>query len=399
MVQNSSIKKQYFFQHPVQRATTLFIATVLVTGTTIYVFSRWQSTQVSSSPAPIATSSAESKIVAALGRLEPDGEVIQLSAPISSEGSRVEKLLVKQGDQVYANQVIAILDSRDRLQRAVEKVQEQVKVAQVRLAQVKAGAKTGEINAQAATIARLQAEKRGEITAQTATISRLDAELRNAETEYQRYQLLYQEGAISASVRDNKYLLVETIQQQLNEAKATLKQIQQAKQQELNQAKATLDGIAEVRPVDVAVAEAEVQNAIASVREAKANLDLAYVLTPKSGQILKIHTLSGEVVKDKGIVDLGQTSQMYVVAEVYQSDVNKIKVGQQVTITSNVLAKELKGVVKQIGLQIGKKDILDADPTADEDARVVEVKIRLNSEDSKRVAGLTNLQVKVAIEI
>ncbi|MEP0771312.1 HlyD family secretion protein, partial [Trichocoleus sp. ST-U1] len=77
------------------------------------------------------------------------------------------------------------------------------------------------------------------------------------------------------------------------------------------------------------------------------------------------------------------------------------RLGQQATINSegNAFADELKGTVNQIGLQIGKKDILNTDPAADVDARVVEVKIRLNAESSRRVAGLTNSKVTVKIHI
>jgi HlyD family secretion protein len=54
--------------------------------------------------------------------------------------------------------------------------------------------------------------------------------------------------------------------------------------------------------------------------------------------------------------------------------------------------------VAEIGLQIGKKDVLGTDPVADADARVVEVKIRLDPSSSKQVADLTNLQVNVVID-
>jgi HlyD family secretion protein len=59
----------------------------------------------------------------------------------------------------------------------------------------------------------------------------------------------------------------------------------------------------------------------------------------------------------------------------------------------------LEGTVARIGKQIGKKDVLNTDPAADTDARVVEVRIRLAPESSKKVAALTNLQVEVKINI
>jgi HlyD family secretion protein len=48
-------------------------------------------------------------------------------------------------------------------------------------------------------------------------------------------------------------------------------------------------------------------------------------------------------------------------------------------------------------VQIYKNDILDVDPAADADARVVEVRIRLDEPDE--VAGLSNLQVDVEIRL
>jgi HlyD family secretion protein len=63
------------------------------------------------------------------------------------------ELRVEEGDSVDAGQIIAVLDSRDRLQDAVRRVEEEVRSAQARLAQVQSGAKVGEIQAQQATIA------------------------------------------------------------------------------------------------------------------------------------------------------------------------------------------------------------------------------------------------------
>ncbi|HEY9834434.1 MAG TPA: ABC exporter membrane fusion protein [Stenomitos sp.] len=374
------------------------IAALAAGGTLIYGLRAFQSTQKSSLPPP-AASVPEITKVTALGRLEPRGEVIQLSAPTSVEGSRVAQLLVKQGDKVKVGQVVAILDSRDRLLASLAQAQEQVGVAQAKLAQVKAGAKSGEINAQKAAIARLAAEQEGDTTAQQATVARLEAELRNAQTEYQRYQSLYQAGAISASNRDSKRLVLDTVQQQLNEAKANLNRVKQAKREQINEAQATLTRIAEVRPVDVQAAQAEVNNAIAAVKRAQADLDLAYVKAPRDGQILKIHTWPGEVVKTDGIADLGQTDQMYVVAEVYESDVGKVRIGQLARITSSSFSGELPGTVDEVGLQVRKKDVLNTDPVADIDSRVVEVKIRLDDAATQTVAGLTNSQVKVAIAL
>jgi HlyD family secretion protein len=339
--------------------------------------------------------------VSALGYLKPEGEIIRVSAPTDPRGagSRVAELLVEEGDAVKAGQVIAILDNVASYEAALRQAQEEVKVAQANLADVRAGAKTGELNAQAATIAQLQAEAQGQLSAQAQTIARLQAELENARVEYQRYQALFTEGAVTASQLDSKRLTLDTTQEQLNEARVNRSRIESSFQAQIQSAQATLDQIAEVRPTDIQVAEAEVDRALANVDKAAADLALTYIRTPQDGQILEIYTRPGEVVGDQGIAALGQTSQMNVVAEVYELDVNKVEIGQRATIMSHAFPEELHGTVTKIGLQINPQNVMSTDPTADVDRRIVEVNIRLDPDDSQRVSSFSNLQVNVVVDV
>lgn len=382
--------------------TILVVATLVMaisSGVTIAIIFSFVSPRTINQPSstPPTVTPIRDDNVAALGRLEPQGEVVNLSAPAFIEGARVEQLLVKLGDEVKKGQIIAILDSRDRLQAALEKAQSQVKVAQTRLEQVKIGAKEGTIQAQQATIERTEAELKGQMTAQQATIQRIKAELNHAKVECGRYQKLYQDGATSASERDNQCTKEAVFQEQLQEVEATRNRTIETLLKQLTEAKATLEEIAEVRPSDVAVAQAELAEATVGVQQAKANLNLAYVRSPNDGQILKIHTFPGEMVAEEGIVALGKTQNMYAIAEVYETEINQVQVGQSAIITSKGFSGQLQGTVEEIGLQIGKKDVLSTDPAADVDARVVEVKIRLDSVSSQKVKGLTNLQVNVVI--
>jgi len=371
-------------------------ATAIIGAITFYGISQFELVGERSSQ-PVKTTPVRK--VTALGRLEPEAEVIRLDAPLNLDGDRIAQLLVKEGDSVKAGQVVAILDSRDRLQDALAQAKEQVRVAQARLAQVKAGAKTGEIQAQEATITRLQAELAGEITSQNAAIARWQSEARNARAEYSRFEQLYRDGAISASSLDSKRLGAETAQAQLEEAIATQNRTKETLQAQLNEARATLNRIAEVRPVDVKAAQTEVDNAIAALRQAQTNLEQVDIRAPMAGQILKIHTRVGEKIGDSGIAKLGQTEQMVVVAEVYQTDISKVQLGQQAVITSQAFGGELQGTVSQIGLQVSRQNVFSNQPGENLDRRVVEVKIRLNPGESNRVSGLTNLQVQTAIQL
>ncbi|MBN8564706.1 MAG: ABC exporter membrane fusion protein [Leptolyngbya sp. UWPOB_LEPTO1] len=337
--------------------------------------------------------------ITALGRLEPKGEVIQLAA--NPPGSRIAELRVKLGDRVRKGQIIAVLDTHDRALAALTQAQKRVGIAQAKLAQVEAGAKRGEISAQQATIARTEVQLREDVTAKDAAIAKLEAEVKNAELEFQRYEFLEKQGAISTSLKDGKRLTLDVSRQQLAEAKANRRQAAETIAKQVKEAEATLDRIAEVRPVDIEAAQAEVQSAIAAVQQAQAELDLTVVRAPRDGQILKVHTWEGEIIDSKnGIVSIGQTDVMYAVAEVYETDLPKIRVGQAATMTSvsgGKLARSLKGKVDEIGLEVAKKDVLNTDPAASIDARVVEVKVRLDPEDSQSVAGLTNMKLQIAI--
>ncbi|MBW4609090.1 MAG: ABC exporter membrane fusion protein [Hassallia sp. WJT32-NPBG1] len=425
------LDSQTIWRSPVMLAIA---ASLVGAGISVYTVTRFQNqlTQKQEIPASIQP---VVKTVTAMGRLEPKGEVAKLSAATANEGNRVDKLLVKEGDRVKAGQIIAIMDSRSRLQASLVEAQKQVQVASSRLAQVKAGAKQGEIKARQATVSRLQAEIEGNTKTLQATINRLQAELqgqqqslqatvarvaaekRNAQADVQRYETLYKQGAISSQEVDKRRLSAETANQQLIESQATQtrtiatiqQQLVEAKanrdktiatlQQQLVEAKATLNQTAEVRPTDVANSQAEIESAQATVEKIKAQLEQAYIRAPKAGQILKINTRVGETVGNEGIVDLGQTDQMYAVAEVYQSDINKVRSGQRVRVTGDSLSGELQGTVDWVGMQVQRQNVINTDPSENIDAKVVEVHVQLNEASSQKAANLTNLQVKVVIEL
>jgi HlyD family secretion protein len=370
---------------------------IVGSATVFYGVSNFASLQTAKKPEPSAP--AKPTKVTALGRLEPRTEVIKLSAPQPLDGDRVDELLVKLGDRVQAGQVVAVLDARDRLQAALQEAQEKVRNAQSRLAQVEAGAKTGEIKSQQATISKLEADLVGEVNTQRAAISRWQSEVNVARAEYDRFQNLYREGAESSSKLDSKRLALETAQAQLNEAVARQNQTADSTRQQIREAKATLNRIAEVRPVDVKIAQTEVDMAIAAVARAQADLNQVYIRAPQAGQILKIHTRSGEKLGDAGIADLGQTREMVVVAEVYQTDIEKVKLGQSATVSGQSFAGQVSGKVYEIGLQVTRQNVFSTEPGENLDRRVVEVKIRLDPESSSRVAGFTNLQVQTVIDL
>src|SRR5439155_4695250 len=134
------------------------------------------------------------------------------------------------------------------------------------------------------------------------------------------------------------------------------------------------------------VAESELNAALTSAERARAEVKLSVIRARVNGRVLKINAWPGEEVGQKGIMELAKTGQMYVVAEVYETDAARLRVGQRATITGDALTKKIQGTVEQIGSKIARNNTTHLDPIAVSDQRVVEVKVRL--EESQMVENL-----------
>ena len=83
---------------------------------------------------------------------------------------------------------------------------------------------------------------------------------------------------------------------------------------------------------------------------------------------------------------------MYAVAEVYQTDIQLLEIGQRVELTSGALQEPLTGVVEEVGMVIQRNDIFGDSPNAPTDARVFRVKVRLD--ESELASRYSNLEVE-----
>jgi HlyD family secretion protein len=141
---------------------------------------------------------------------------------------------------------------------------------------------------------------------------------------------------------------------------------------------------------EIPIASLERQIALADARAKRLTL-----YAPVDGHILNVRVKPGEQIGSGAILTMGDTDGMRAVAEVYETDIAEVRVGQNATITSRALPKPITGKVTRIGNMVFKNDVLNVDPAARADARVVEVWIDLD--DTPDVARLTNLTVDVVI--
>ncbi|NEQ50114.1 MAG: HlyD family efflux transporter periplasmic adaptor subunit [Leptolyngbya sp. SIO3F4] len=331
--------------------------------------------------------------VAALGRIEPKNEVIDIAA---AETGVLAKMLVEEGNQVEAGQILAELDMYE-----VRKAERDYAASQLTEAQKKLDAERT-LGAARITEATTKSDQIDQpqiqaIKAQAAEIRSLEARLTLAKIDLERFENLLNQGAITQQEFDRQQTEVDELSSNIANAVATKTQFELARDTDLENAAAQVS-MAEA-DLQLAAVETGVESAQQNLALAEARLNRTVIKAPSTGQILDIYVRPGEAVSNNRLMSLGNTNEMYVVAEVYETDVGLVKLGQTATITSRNGAFDgaLSGTVETIGLQIFKNDVLDDDPAANADARIVEVRIAVDQDEA--IAMLTNLQVDVLIDI
>ncbi|HMO66634.1 MAG TPA: efflux RND transporter periplasmic adaptor subunit, partial [Verrucomicrobiota bacterium] len=274
---------------------------------------------------------ATNAAAAALGRLQPRGGVVRVAAPYSLQGpSLIAELPVQAGDVVSPGQLLARTHMHAAAEAALAEAGAEVAVRRARLAVVEAGLKPAEIAALAAETERERADL-AEAAQLLARAERLRGESTISVQELENAQARF----LSASNR-----VVAATQR--------------------------LAAGAEVRPVDVALARAEVAAAEAAVERARR------VRSPFAGEVLALHARVGEVAAG-GLLDLGRTASMEVEAEVYESDIARIRPQQRAEVRGDAFPGVLPARVTAIGRQVRPNRLLHSDPAAFADNRVIEV--------------------------
>ena len=275
--------------------------------------------------------------VSALGRIEPLGGISQVSVPSSLSNDRVREILVKEGQEVRKGQPLAVLESIDTLESSVRQSEAEIRVAESKLA------------------------------AQDSVIARYKADLRQASAEARRAEQLFAAGATSAN-------RVEKLQADESSAKA-----------QLAEAIATKATLVE-----------ELRSSRASLDKDKTERAKATVLAPFSGTVFKVHARPGDKVGEDGLLEMGDSSRMGVIAEVYQSDRPMIALGQKASLSADGFkGRKVEGQVVEIAREVSRQTVFSGQAGENLDRRVLEVKIGLTPQESALASHLNYLQVNV----
>jgi HlyD family secretion protein len=300
----------------------------------------------------------EPAAVSALGLVEPNGGVVVVNAPYYANGPAiVRELKVREGDWVRSGQVLAVMDSQPLQEAALRQAQARVQAAISRLAQIKAAPKS-------ADVAALEQQR-----------ASAQASLENARIQDRRYHDLRREGLVAADAAEEKRLAVTTLERTIDEITNRIR------------------SLSEVRQSDVDVAQADLAAARADEELARRELATTDVRAPFAGRILTLCAHAGEEVGPRGVLELARTSEMFVIAEVYERDIGRVRVGQQAEISGEALGQPVPGRVERIDSSVASSEVLPSDPSAFDDQRLIKVHVR--ADDGRSLENVIHTRVTV----
>ena len=287
---------------------------------------------------------ASAASVSALGRVLPRSGIVDIHG---MTGDTIKTVIVSEGDWVEAGQSLATLSS-------LQSAQQRLKQAETDLATLRPSTERDIANAE-------------------AQVEAVKLELKYATNRYDRIMNAGNSEFISPDQIETRTLGKQQGELKLAQTLQKLAATKTGAKQKLSAAQAEL-GVARA-----AVAAAEVQ-------------------APISAKVLKIRGRVGARINGRTeMFKLGDTKGMIVVAEVYESEVLKVKSGQKATISSPALPNKMTGVVTGVSPIAFRNTIESMDPNTSTQARVVEVTIRMD--EVAPLDRLVFLQVDVTIDI
>lgn len=365
-------------------------------------------TSTNPTPGNVADNSAPSALtIAALGRIAPAGGVIPVYGP---PGDRVERLAddLKPGKRLESGAMIAHLASRKERSTELAVAESQFREAEQQLEYAKA---TGELRLAAADLEAKQATADEELDRQSLQqqIDILNKQYQVAMTQYQRLtQLNDMNVRIPAEEREQAELLLAKATAERDAARLNLEKLttKYARAKELANAK-----LEQARSeLKEAIARVPIDSARQKVELARQVFALTEIRAPVQGHVLKVMQNVGEPTSaQQPILYMANTDQMVVIAEVYETDVYRLREALNANqaikarVSSPAFPREttLQGRLSkesQISRMIARNAIFAVSPREDIDRRVVEVEIELNPEAQELAARLVGLQVSVILE-
>jgi HlyD family secretion protein len=290
---------------------------------------------------------------------------------------RITQLLLKEGDTVKANQLLAVLDPGELQQEeafytasaegASSQVQESAAALRFQERQVGDQISQAEANLAAAESQRMAAQ----------------AELDNARLSFDRADKMLKEGVVS--------------QEQVDQAR-TAYQVAQSKIASLEKqidAQRSAVALARTNADQVSIRRSQLQGtrkqqAAAAAQRAKAGVRLAYaeLHAPIDGVIDVVAARVGEVVTPgQPVVTLINPDDLWVRANVEETYIDRVRIGDTLTVRLPS-GEEREGTVFYRGVEAAFATQRDVSRTK-RDIKTFEIRIRVDNSDRRLAVGMT----------
>ncbi len=288
-------------------------------------------------------------------------------------GLQILDVRVREGDFVGAGEILAVLDDsvlQSQLSGALSQIdsaRSSVSAAEADISQATSSRRQAEADLERARTGIRQAESRvaqaeASLTRNRARVTQAEASLEQSEREYQRYQQLANQGAISQQEVELRERDVRTAREDVNQAIEDVRvaeaELESARADVLNaeanvtSAQATLDstlaGI-EAAEAGVANAQAGVQNQDAVVQELETRLNQTLVVAPQGGIVAERQARVGDVSGTNPLFTLIAEGQLELQLQVPETQLPLIRPGAPVQVRSDADSRiNVQGRVREI---------------------------------------------------
>jgi len=327
----------------------IIVITVLIAG-----FSTWWFF--------IRKPSGPDNVIALSGRIESDDAAV--AAKISG---RIREITVREGDQVKAGQVIAVLDD-DQIKARVDQAQSVVDQSEARLqwAKQQIAVLQSQLEQSRLSVTQSRIDAEGKVSEAQARVASAEASLAQAEANYtqarydaERFSRLAEQGDVSE--REGKQYST-TAEAQAAIVQASRKQVEAARGA-LTAAKANLETPA-IRASQAAAIEQQITQAQSDILSAQADTDRARaqlqesmadrndlnIIAPFDGTVATRSAEPGEVVSaGTPIITLVDLNQVYLRGFIPEGEIGRVRVGQTARVyLDSDPTKPIEAVVSRI---------------------------------------------------
>lgn len=301
----------------------------------------------------------------------------------SKVGGRITRVLVREGDQVEPNQLLAVFDSAE-LEGQLVQARGRLEAAHANLAKMLRGSRPEDI---AEANAASNGYREAELAQAQADLERARADEANAERELKRSEALTEAGAMSQQSLDNARDRARASRALVNSQSNAVA----AATGRLNAARAVPDKMERgFRTEDIAAARAELTLAEGQMKEAEARWAEREVRAPAAAVVETLDLRPGDLLTaNSPIAHLLESDQLYLIVYVPETKIGAVAVGQAVQIHVDTYPNEtFQARVEQIRQQ---SEFLPRNVQTKEERihQVIGVRMRVDNAGTRLRAGVS----------